>query len=545
MPQRPVALSGFMGAGKSTLGARIARSRGLGFVDLDEELEAAFGRPVAAVFAEEGEDAFRAMEARLLRQALALPDRVVALGGGAVLDPASRALLKARATWVHLDVPLHELERRVSLQGEGTRPLWGDRAEVTRRFEERAPLYAEAPHRLDAEGRPGDVALRLSQLLDSVDAPVDPPAPRSPERVVVPLDPSYEVVIGRAMAGLDQAIGAIGHGPIAVLSDWNVGPLHQDAVLDRLGGTGRPLVSLTLPAGEENKQLAPVTDAVARLLDRGWQRGAPVVALGGGVLGDMAGLVAALLLRGVPFVQVPTTLLAMVDSAVGGKVGVNHRRKKNLIGQFHQPALVWADLSWLDTLPDRELRAGLAEVVKTALLGDEVLLERLEREPEAYLARDPDALADAVARCVRFKAEVVAEDEREAGRRAILNLGHTLGHAIEAAASPEQVRHGEAVAIGLVAAAELSVREVGADQGLPNRIRDVLTGLGLPIRAPRLPRAALLSAMRGDKKLKDGAVTWILMETTGRPRLVSCPVADLDARLDVLVDAGVLTEPGD
>lgn len=544
MPQRPVALSGFMGAGKSTLGARIARSRGLGFVDLDAELEAAFGRPVAAVFAEEGEEAFRAMEARLLQQALALPDRVVALGGGAIVDAASREILKARATWVHLDVPLHELERRVSLQGE-TRPLWGDAAEVARRFEERAPLYAEAPHRLDAEGRPGDVALRLSQLLDSIDAPVEPPAPRSSQRVVVPLDPSYEVVIGRTMEGLSAAIGGIGHGPIAVLSDWNVGPLHQDDVLGRLEATGRPLVPLTLPAGEENKQLAPVTDAVARLLDRGWQRGAPVVALGGGVLGDMAGLVAALLLRGVPFVQVPTTMLAMVDSAVGGKVGVNHRRKKNLIGQFHQPALVWADLAWLDTLPDRELRAGLAEVVKTALLGDEALLERLENEPGAYLARDPDALSDAVARCVRFKAQVVAEDEREAGRRAILNLGHTLGHAIEAAASPEQFRHGEAVAIGLVAAAELSEREIGADKGLADRIRALLTSLGLPIRAPRLPRSAILSAMRGDKKLKDGAVTWILMETIGRPRLVSCPVADLDARIDVLVDAGVLTEPGD
>jgi shikimate kinase/3-dehydroquinate synthase len=531
MAQTPIALSGFMGAGKTTIGARLARSRGLVFVDLDEELAAAFACSLGDVFARDGEAAFREMEERLLWQALSLPDRVVALGGGAVLSERNRSALAARATWIHLEVPLRELERRVG--AAPGRPLWDDR--VAERFAARAPLYGEAHYQVDGA---------IEHILDaSPRTPVAPPPARAPvtETVAVP-GASYDVVVGR---GLHEEFGprlsTIGAGPIALLTDWNVGPLHGDAALRRLRTGGRRVSIQTLPAGEEHKALPAVTKVVERLLDAGWQRRAPVVALGGGVLGDMAGLVAALLLRGVPFVQVPTTLLAMVDASVGGKVGVNHRRGKNLIGSFWQPALVWTDLAYLDTLPDRELRAGLAEVVKTALLGDTELFERLEREPRAYLSRDPDALMDAVLRCVRFKAGIVARDAREAGVRASLNLGHTVGHALEATAAPGILRHGEAVAIGLVAAVEVSRAEGLCDDALPDRLRGVLTGLGLPIAAPPLPRSGLVAAINGDKKLNDDDVLWILVETIAQPRLVMSPLADLDARLDTLERAGVLT----
>ncbi len=532
-----------MGAGKSTVGARVARSRGLAFVDLDEELAAAFACPVEDIFARFGEPAFRAMEVRLLRQALSLPNRVVALGGGAVLATASRQALREHATWVHLDVPFPELERRVG--GGGRRPLWD--SSVQQRFMERAPLYAEAPYRVDGDRRPGDVAEAVNAIADAVHWEVPTVGPRAAHRepVTVP-GAAYEVVIGRGMEDdVGAALAAVGTGAVGLLSDWNVVPLHADGLARRIEERGRRVVRQTLPAGEENKQIRPVLDAVGRLLDGGWERGAPVVALGGGVLGDMGGLVASLLLRGVPFVQVPTTLLAMVDASVGGKVGVNHRRGKNLIGSFWQPSLVWTDLAYLDTLPDRELRAGLAEVVKSAMLGDEELFELLEQQPDAFLRRDPDVLADAVLRCVRFKAGIVAEDAREKGIRASLNLGHTVGHAIEAAAPQGTIRHGEAVAIGLVAAAEISTAEGLAPASLPDRVRRVLTGLGLPIAAPPLPRLAIKRAIEGDKKLKDGGVLWILVPKIAQPRLVWSELDSLEARLDLLFQKSVLTKSGD
>lgn len=540
----PIALSGFMGAGKSTVGARVARAQGLDFVDLDEEIEAAFGCSAADVFLRFGEDAFRAMEARLLAQALSLPNRVVALGGGAVLGEESRARLLEAATWIHLAVPLQELERRVG--GRRGRPLWDE--SVAERFTRRAPLYAVAPHQIDGDARPGDVADAVVALLETL--PEEPtPAPVRPEPVVQRVEipgAAYDVVVGRGMAAeIGPAVSAVGEGPIALLSDWNVGPRHAGALRERLAQSGRRVSVQTLPSGEEHKELDYVAKTVGRLLDFGWQRGAPVVALGGGVLGDMAGLVAALTLRGVPFVQVPTSLLAMVDASVGGKVGVNHRRGKNLIGSFWQPSLVWTDLAYLDTLPDRELRAGLGEVVKTAMLGDAALFDRLEREPEAYLSRDPEALADAVLRCVAFKASIVAQDAREGGIRACLNLGHTVGHALEATAAPGALRHGEAVAIGLLAAAEISAAEGVCSAELPARVRAVLTRLGLPTSASGRTRSGLMSAIKADKKLKRDGVLWILVEKIAQFRLAMSPLTALDARLDTLVRAGVLTELGD
>ena len=475
-----------------------------------------------------------------MRQALSLPDRVVALGGGAILDRSSRDLLKSRAIWVHLDVPLHELQRRVG-QSAG-RPLWDDA--VSTRYAKRSVLYAEAPHTVDGDRRPGEVTESLQALLEAIpELPVQALPHLEPvtERVAVP-GASYDVVIGRNLASqIGPRIARIGTGPMALLSDWNVGPLHAGNLESRLSASGRTITAQTLPAGEENKVLDSVTTVVGRLLDMGWERGAPVVALGGGVLGDMAGLVAALLLRGVPFVQVPTSLLAMVDASVGGKVGVNHRKGKNLIGSFWQPVLVWSDLAYLDTLPDRELRAGLAEVVKTALLGDEELFNRLESRPGDYLARDPETLLDAVQRCVRFKARIVSQDARESGLRACLNLGHTIGHALEATATAGTLRHGEAVSIGLVAAAEISAAEGLCETNLPDRVRGVLAGLGLPVAASSRSRDTLRAAIKGDKKLKDGGVLWILVEKIAHSRLVMSPLDDLDSRLDTLVRTGVLT----
>ncbi len=543
---RPIALSGFMGAGKTTVGQRLARSLGRTFVDLDRELEAAFAMSIPDVFAHHGEEAFRAMEARLLQQALSRGDRVVALGGGAVLDPDSRAALRERACWVHLEVPAGELARRMAASGGGGgRPLW-DAAKVEEMLAARAPAYAEATFRVDGDRPPAQVAAAVTAVADPRDAGAVGELPGVLQRLPVAVPGAeYEIVVGR---GLDDVLAtevtAVGAGPIALLTDWNVGPLHAERVEALLRSTGREVLAITLPAGEDRKEARSVLDAVDRLLDRGWQRSAPVVALGGGVLGDMAGLVASLTLRGVPFVQLPTTLLAMVDSSVGGKVGVNHRAGKNLVGAFKQPALVVADLAFLDTLPDRELRAGLAEALKTALLGDPALVDVLEARAGDALRRDPALLAEIVVRCARYKAGVVARDEKEGGLRRVLNFGHTVGHALETTLGYGRLLHGEAIAIGMVAAAELGARRGTGDRALADRIRRLCAGLGLPTTAPPVSLTALERAASGDKKRSRNDLAWVLLESPGRPIIEEVPVSDLGSQLAYLAGLGVFSKPG-
>ncbi|MCP4869319.1 MAG: 3-dehydroquinate synthase [Proteobacteria bacterium] len=547
---RPIALSGFMGAGKSTVGQRLARAAGRTFVDLDREVEAAFGVPIQTVFATHGEAAFRAMEARLLRQALSRPDRVVALGGGAPLDPSSRAYLRSEACWIHLDVPAPELKRRIAAAAGGhDRPLW-DELRIEQMLAERAPAYEEATFRVDGDRPPAEVSAAVEAVASSASGltttgPMDP-ADGELHRLRVEVPGSeYDVVVGR---GLDETIeaeaGYVGDGPIALLTDWNVGPLHAARVHGALTRTGREVVDITLPAGEDRKDARPVMDAVDKLLVRGWQRSSPIVALGGGVLGDMAGLAAALTLRGVPLVQLPTTLLAMVDSSVGGKVGVNHRAGKNLIGAFKQPALVIADLRFLDTLPDRELRSGLAEALKTGLLGDVGLVELMESRADELLARDPELLSDVVVRCARVKAHVVAQDEREAGLRRILNYGHTIGHALEVTLGYGTLLHGEAIAIGMVAAAELAVDLGIGEVAFPARLRTILQGLGLPTSAPPVSRRALAKAAAMDKKLKGTDLAWVLLASPGNPVVVDLPTSKLDVQLAYLLRLGVFSESG-
>ena len=421
-----------------------------------------------------------------------------------------------------------------------TRPLWTDPKAAHELWRSRRSVYAEAPLRVDGAGLPGDVSAAVRRLLP--ESGISPAKPICTERVVAVDVPgaSYGVRIGFDLEPAIAAVGReVGEGPIALLTDWNVGPLHADRVARLLGASGRRIERAVLPSGESRKRIGAVLDVVERLLDKGWQRSAPVVALGGGVLGDMAGLVAALTLRGVPLVQCPTTLLAMVDSSVGGKVGVDHQEGKNLIGAFHQPTRVLADLRFLDTLPDRELRSGLAEVVKAAAVGDLALFESLEACPEAVLRGDVETLAGVVERSVAVKADVVSADAREQGSRRVLNFGHTLGHAIEAA-SGWTLRHGEAVSIGMVAAAHVSVSELGAPPELPERLESLLRSLGLPTRAPPLPAARIERALLLDKKRKGDTIAWVLLDSLGAPRIVPLATRDSFDMLHRLADRGIV-----
>ncbi len=340
---------------------------------------------------------------------------------------------------------------------------------------------------------------------------------------------SYPIVIGRGLLGGHFDLSAHIVGPdCLVVSNETVAPLYADALRQCLAD--REVESIELPDGEQHKILATAASVIDRLVASRGGRDTTVIALGGGVVGDIAGFAAASYMRGVSFVQVPTTLLAQVDSSVGGKTGVNHPGGKNLIGAFHQPRLVLIDTDTLTTLPDRELRAGLAEVIKYGVIVDAEFFAWLEANVEALLARDSDALRLAIRRSCELKAEVVADDERETGRRAILNFGHTFGHAIERCQGYGEWLHGEAVAAGMIMAARLS----DAGNELVERIEALVEACGLPVRPPAIDADTMLNAMGLDKKVVDRKLRFILLDALGSARVTT----DYDpARLDAILKA--------
>lgn len=300
-----------------------------------------------------------------------------------------------------------------------------------------------------------------------------------------------------------------------IVTNETVGPLYLPRLMQSLESVGVAAFPVVLPDGEQFKTWETLNRIFDALLGAHCERGTTLVALGGGVVGDMGGFAAACYQRGMPFIQVPTTLLSQVDSSVGGKTAINHPLGKNMIGAFYQPGLVLADIATLDTLPDRELRAGIAEVIKYGLIRDLSFFEWLEANVERLLARDRDALAYAIYRSCANKAEVVAADERESGERALLNLGHTFGHAIETGMGYGVWLHGEAVAAGTIIAGELSTRLGWLAEGDVARIEALFARAGLPVRAPALGEARYLELMQHDKKVQDGRLRLVLFRRIG------------------------------
>jgi len=358
----------------------------------------------------------------------------------------------------------------------------------------------------------------------------------APITLAIDLGPrSYPIHIGAGLLTdrrrLEEELPA---GPLLVVTNTAVAPLYLSALTAALAG--RKLAECVLPDGEASKTLQTLARVYDRLAAARINRDGAVLALGGGVIGDIAGFAAATWQRGIAYAQLPTTLLAQVDSSVGGKTAVNHPAGKNLIGAFHQPNVVIADLDTLATLPDRELRAGLAEVIKYGLIRDRGFLDWIERELPGLLRRDTAALAEAVRRCCVIKAEIVALDERESGPRALLNLGHTFGHAIEAAAGYGEWLHGEAIAIGMVLAAETSARLGWLDRAAVTRVRELLGRAGLPVSAPRIGVERARELMAFDKKVLDGKVRLVLLKSLGEAVLTG----DYDPRaLEAVLEAEV------
>jgi shikimate kinase/3-dehydroquinate synthase len=526
------------GSGKSSIGRRLGLRLGLPFLDADTEIEAAAGLPITEIFARYGEPHFRDGERRVIGRLLAGPPVVLATGGGAFADARTRAAIHASgAVTVWLRCTLTTLLRRVA--GRDHRPMFlnADPAEVlTRLIAARHPLYAEADIVIPCtDESPESTTRRVEDALADW---------ATPARLPVALgERAYDIVVGEGLLSRAGALLApvLAAKRVAIVTDSNVGPRHLPALRAGLAETGvQVLAEIAVPPGEASKDFSKLQGVLEQLLGAGADRRTTVIALGGGVVGDLAGFAAAVAMRGMPFVQMPTTLLAQVDSSVGGKTGVNLALGKNLVGAFHQPRLVIADMATLATLPPRELRAGYAEVAKHGLLAGEAMWNWCERHGPALVAGDAAARATAVLESCRLKAAVVAGDEREEsaeGGRALLNLGHTFGHALEAEVGyGGDLLHGEAVAIGLGLAASLSARLGACSQELPGRVMAHLAACGLPARIGDLGRgfstAALLGRMRKDKKVRDGALRFVLLRGPGEAYTAGdVPIATVEALL--------------
>jgi shikimate kinase/3-dehydroquinate synthase len=491
---RPIVLSGFMATGKSTVGPRLAARLGVGFVDTDVEIEKESGRRVRDLWREEGEGVFRRRELALVERLLAdETPRVIAFGGGTVTVRRARHLALDRAVLITLAAAPETIVARVgsALPDRPNLALGGDPVARARELlEERAAAYAESHAVLSTDGTEPDA------IVDAILAVAE----RAP--VLVPLGArSYVVDIVRdAPAALTDAIARCAPSSLVVVTDGHVQRDRHASLDAALAPLAVPRTTVTLASGEEHKTLASVATIWDAALGGGVDRDALVLGFGGGVVGDLAGFAASALLRGLRSLLVPTSLLAMVDASVGGKTGFDHPTGKNLLGAFHQPSGVVVDLAHLSTLPARERVAGLAEVVKIALAADAPLLDLLERTAHDVAAGDLEALAPIVRRAIEAKVRVVRDDERETGRRAILNLGHTLGHALEAHGRYRKFLHGEAVALGTLGELEAAVRLGWTPASLVERTRALMSRLGLPVRLARAEIASALSFVDSDKK---------------------------------------------
>ncbi len=517
--QRSVVLVGLMGAGKTTIGRRLAARLGLPFHDSDAEVERAAGITVAELFARYGEAEFRRGEQGVIRRLLSGPPIVLATGGGAFMDGATRAFVRRQAVSVWLRCSLDVLERRVGFRHH--RPLLREgrpRDVLSALMTRRHPVYAEADLVVDCGENSVDHT--TDQALDALSRHVPP------RRLAVALPQgSYEVVIGPGLVARAGALLApvLPQKRAVVVTDETVAALHLPALLAGLAETGIEASPIVVPPGEATKSLAGYGRLAEAMLALGVERRTAVIALGGGVVGDLAGFAAATVLRGMPLVQVPTTLLAQVELSVGGKTGINAGAGKNLLGAFHQPVAVLADSDMLRTLPLRELRAGYAEILKAGLIGDPALFDWCEHNGAALLDGDPAVQAEAVRRACAFKAEVVGRDEREQmpDGRALLNLGHSFGHALEAEMGYDgSLLHGEAVGIGLLLAFRLSVRLGACPAADAQRVAVHLHRMGMKtgISACGRPVAAhaLVAHMRRDKKMQDGRLAFVLVRGIGQ-----------------------------
>jgi shikimate kinase/3-dehydroquinate synthase len=516
---RHIVLWGPPGSGKSTVGKLVALRLGRAFVELDALVERDAGRSIPEIFSFEGERAFRARERAALLGVLERSDpTVIAVGGGALVDPVLREEVLARTLVVRLHAPLTTLAARVGKEG-GRRPLVGSdpQADLTRLLRDRADAYAAGHLPVDAGRSPEAVTETIVERLTSGFASLSVGA----HAYAAWMAPGSGAT---CLAGL---LAGLAPSSVHVVIDARVHEIAADGLLDDL--SVRPRSIHVVGPGESAKGFGELERLLRELIEAGIDRSSVVVAVGGGATSDLAGLAAALCARGVAWIAVPTTLLAMVDAAIGGKTAVNLGGIKNPVGVFHHPAAVILDPHLSRTEPQRAFVSGLAEVVKTALLGDATLFEDIVADPAAYTFRDGPAVEDAILRCARVKARIVqADPDERTGERILLNLGHTAGHALEAEADGGLL-HGEAVAMGLEAALSLGEALHVTPAGLRERAVRALRGLGLPpLRG--LPPSAI-ERVGFDKKRRGSNVQLVIVRAAESVEVISLPVEELRSKL--------------
>lgn len=500
-----IVLTGFMASGKSAVGRSLAERLGRGFIDLDELIVSRTGMSIPDIFLQQGEPAFRNIESELCRELASQDGLVIATGGGTLVNGANRTLFTSNSLLIRLHCSVEETLRRLDLNGAPGRPLLevsDRRAEIDRLLAAREPAYSAIPWQIDT------TALSIDEIVGQI-----LPVSRCIFLPVRHTTGQYPIFIG---TGALDNLGAFLHAAglpkgvrVAVVANPTVSQLYAQRVSSALVSSGFQPRACTLPDGEAFKNLAAVESLYEQFLALDIDRHDIVLALGGGVTGDVAGFAAATYLRGLRFVQVPTTLLAMVDSSVGGKTGVDMPQGKNLVGAFKQPEAVIMDPTALSTLPIEELRSGLVEAIKHGVISDPALFERIESTAGQFDLWWGPIGADLLARAVRVKIDVVEEDPFEQGRRAALNLGHTLGHAVEQS-SGYSLRHGEAVGLGMLAAAHFAQALGLAPSALASRIGAVLAHWGLPVRLPAMPIDSILNTILRDKKKRGNSIRWVL-----------------------------------
>lgn len=515
MTSRNIILTGFMGTGKTTIGRLLAARTGRIFVDTDELIVQRAGQSIAAIFETKGAATFRRMEHEIARELSKSKGAVIATGGRLMLDPENAALLEPDSLVLSLSAQPEEILARLAADAVRRPLLEVDEPEkrVAELLHEREEGYARYPQ-ISTSGRsPDAVAAEIIERFDLQAEVATAAAKAGPARhlMVTHPDGHYDVVVGKGMLQRLADHVPLGDAPFVVVSDSHVAPLYAPFIEEAAA-------IITIPAGEQHKTLDTVRYLYDRFLEANLDRKSVVVALGGGVVGDITGFAAATYMRGVRFIQCPTSLLAMVDASVGGKTGVDLPQGKNLVGAFKQPAAVLVDLTTLHTLPPSQFAAGMAEAVKHGLIAGEGLFRRMEgrdwKVPDVFQSPVSN-LQTLVLDAIRVKRDVVQSDPFEMGRRAILNLGHTFAHAIEQV-SGYAVGHGKAVAMGLVAATNLSIALGHCPASLQPRLESVLQGVYLPIRIPTaLDPEAMLEAMQRDKKKAAGKLRFVLLSGVG------------------------------